>query len=204
MGPITWYLGRRSPSLLPLSKFSSNGEGTSSSSFTNDVISTTWKTDSNSDSRRLDQFKLWACYELRLHSNEAKETDNYLSENFKVICKRISKVSHRLRSCGLSPTTVLFWNYASSLARFSGNKPALEQRKSLFWGEKWEVGNAKWEIGEVGSRKLEAPLPLSYSLPILLTCSTESLVSEPAKNVVAVDKWAAELPPKWVKPPGET
>ena len=99
----------------------------------------------------------------------------------------------------ITHSAVLLWNYASILAGFSGNKPVLEQRKSLFWGEKWEVGNVKWEIGEVGSRKLEAPLPLSYSLRILLTCSTESLVSEPSINAVAVDKWAAELPPKWVK-----
>ena len=96
------------------------------------------------------------------------------------------------------PLQFLLWNYASSLARFSGNKPALEQRKSLFWSEKWEVGNAKWEIGEVGRRKLEAPLPLSYSLPISLTCS-KALVSEPAISIVAVYTWAAELPPKWVK-----
>ena len=96
------------------------------------------------------------------------------------------------------PLQFLLWNYASSLARFSGNKPALEQRKSLFWSEKWEVGNAQREIGEVGSRRLEAPLPLSYSLPISLTCS-KALVSEPAINIVAVYTRAAELPPKWVK-----
>lgn len=197
MGPITWYLGRRSPSLLPLSKFSSNGEGTSSSSFTNDLISTTWKTDGNSNSLRLDQFKYWACYKLRLHSNEDKKTDNHLSENFEVTCKRISNFP-TVRDCrACYRLQFLLWNYASSLARFSGNKLALEQRKRLFWSEKWEVGNEKWEIGEVGSRKLQAPLPLPYSLPISIACS-KALASEPAINVVAVYKWAAELRPKWV------
>ena len=52
-----------------------------------------------------------------------------------------------------------------------------------------EERSGKWEIGEVGSRKLEAPLPLPYSLPISLACS-KALVFFflPAINVVAVYK----------------
>ena len=72
MGPITWYLGKTSLFCW----FSSNGEGTSSSSLIKDLMSTTCKEDyiTNSNGRLLNYFKIYYNHKMKVNLAQANRS----------------------------------------------------------------------------------------------------------------------------------